>query len=333
MTQPLSHHDPRGLAVATSNPHYPSSESLCLIPHPLLFACPTHTLTLQVGAPDQATRAAAGLAIHGTNNTYTAAPPAYAASAPPAPISNYWLPQEPSAQALGFQDNTYPADDVGQWPQLPPHSVPEQQPASFGYPGTLPPGSRNSTPNIRVITSDLPEFQQQPQDNFPSATSHSSNSTVPLEEIQQTGNYFHYMPFDNTHLSPHNTHFMHQVPQQQDMRTPPRSPTTPQATSGEQFSRKRRHSEMSEGAQVQPHPHSAGGSRSGSVVSLQPEQSGEDDRSPRTRTNTKQRPDPPVNTEGKYICNFSAACDGQIFDRKCEWRWVDSKDILSSELS
>ena len=305
MTQPLQ----RGQAVATSHPHYPHSESLCLERSSVLYACSTNALTPRVGAPDQAATASAGLSIHGTNNTYTAAPRAYADSAPPADTNN-WLPQD-FQQDLGFPDNTYTADDVGPWPQLPPQSVPEQQPASFTYPGTLPPHRNPSTPSIRVTTdfSGFPDFYQQPQDPHHSASSYTSNSSVPLQEST------HYISYNNAHLSPQ-TRFMH--PEQRDMQTPPHSPRTPHVATGEQISRKRSHSEMSGGAQV--HPHSAGGSRSGSITSLQPEQSGEE-HSPRNRT--IKRGDPPTNSENKYTCDFSPECGDLTFDRKCEWRWVD----------
>ena len=44
-----------------------------------------------------------------------------------------------------------------------------------------------------------------------------------------------------------------------------------------------------------------------------------EDYSPRGSRSFK-RHDPPVNDQGKYYCNFSVECDGQTFDRKCEWR-------------
>ncbi|CAK1355688.1 unnamed protein product [Cercospora beticola] len=40
-----------------------------------------------------------------------------------------------------------------------------------------------------------------------------------------------------------------------------------------------------------------------------------------------KRGDPPMNTEGKYICNFSDDCNGQVFERKCEWsKHMDKHD-------
>ncbi|KAM3418456.1 hypothetical protein BST61_g4442 [Cercospora zeina] len=40
-----------------------------------------------------------------------------------------------------------------------------------------------------------------------------------------------------------------------------------------------------------------------------------------------KRGDPPMNPDGKYICNFSDDCFGQTFERKCEWsKHMDKHD-------
>ncbi|KAK3704017.1 hypothetical protein LTR37_014121 [Vermiconidia calcicola] len=301
MAQPLEHSQHRGLTVAT---------------HPLYSSAPDH----------QAAHAATGLAI-GTNNTYTAAPRAgYAASsAPQQQIANNWsLPQEDFSQTqdLGFaQDNAYGADDVGHWQQVP-QSAPEHNSNTYSYPDTaLPPRSqRPLTPDIRVTTTDLnafPGYHQQAQDLY-SAASASSTSSYPLREAP-------YQHFTTTHLSPQTPRYMNSADEKMQ-HTPPVSPHSPQlGPAGDQSSRKRRHSEMSGDVQAHPQINSGGHSRAGSVLSLQQDNSGEEEFSPRSRT--IKRADPPTNAESKYVCNFSTECNALTFDRKCEWsKHMDKHD-------
>ena len=315
MAAPHSQANFRGLnSLATSHPpSQPSGESR--FAENASCACPTAlALTLQAGVTEAGAHASPSLAIHRTNNTYTAAPSGYADSAPPADANN-WLPEENFATGLGFQANAYPAD-VDSWQQLPPQSLPEQQQTAFAYPEPSPPPRNPLTPTIRVTTdfSNLAGFQQQPQDIYHSATSVSSNSSIP----QLPEAYYHnpYAPHAQ-HLSPQGAHFpMHQ--EQQEMQTPPHSPRHPHSPQngpgGEQISRKRSHSLMSEGHQTRPH---SAGSRSGSIASAAAQSPGEE-YSPRNRA--FKRPDPPMNTDNKYYCDFSEECSGSTFDRKCEWR-------------
>ena len=312
MTQPHNNPQHSRMMVATTHPVSRSRESLS-------DSCLSHTpANAKAEAHDPTS---AGLAIHDTNNTYTAAPSA-SAYAPSAEPNNWSLPEENFAtngvNGLGSFDNTYSADVGFPGWQLQNQSLPEQQSHRYEYPETLPQRSRGpSTPSIRVTTdfSHFPGFQPQPQDIYHSATSISSNSSVPLDT-------HNYTPHSASYLSPQNARgFMAAPSDPRDMQTttPPRSPNSPHGPAiGEQISRKRSHSVMSgAAAPTHQHPHSAGGSRSGSVASIAPEQSGEE-HSPRSRT--KPRPDPPTNMENKFICNHSPECAGQTFDRKCEWR-------------
>ena len=312
MSAPHSQANFRGLnSLATSHPpSQPSGESR--FAEKAICACPTAlVLTLQAGVTEAVAHASPSLAIQHTNNTYPAAPSGYADSAPPADANN-WLPEENFATGLGFPANAYPAD-VGSWHHLPSQSLPEQPGTGFVYQAPSPLRSRNPlTPTIRVDTSNLPGFQQQPQDTYLSATSVSSSSSIPPQDT-----YYHN-PYAShaQHLSPQGTHFhMHQ--EQQEMQTPPHSPHAPSPVNGpggEQISRKRSHSEISGGHQAQPQ---SAGSRSGSIASV-PAQSPGEEYSPRNRS--LKRPDPPMNTDNKYYCDFSAECTGLTFDRKCEWR-------------
>ena len=310
MTQPQPHprsqNLPRGLTVATSpQPQPHSSESLLCPANDICLFHPS--ANVQAGAPDQVPHTAPGLAIQGTNNTYTAAPSAYSPSVAPAHTAG-WLPQDTSATGLTYPDNAFAAD-VDSWgQQFPQHSLPEQQASQFDLIGTLPPqGQSRVTPTIR-LTTDLDNFsgyQQQPQDIY-SATSHSSNSSAHLQDSPYVFNQY------AGHLSPQNTRFMHL--EQREMQTPPRSPQ--EAAIGDQNPRKRSHSIMSGGAGAQPQ--SAVDSISASPGAHSP---GDEYSSPRNRTAFK-RGDPPVNHENKFVCDFSAECTGLTFDRKCEWRYV-----------
>ena len=292
----------RGLnSLATSQSH--SSESL--YDAHTRPARPTHQLvTQQAGASSAVPHASVGIDVRGTNNTYTtAAPSAYDAQSADTSGAHWTLPQE-DFSGLGFPDSAYAAP-TGAWNQLPSQTLPEQHTTGFVYAETLPPRSRHSlTPQIRV-TTDLPGFpqNQQPEDNYLSATSVSSaGSFHPATTYPQQ-----YIG----HLSPQN-YYMN--PEQSEMRTPPRSPQTHENPAvGEPITRKRSYSEMSAG--VQAHAHSAG-SRSRSVSAAGNSPGG--DYSPRNRA--VKRPDPPMNTENKYICDFSAECSPLTFDRKCEWR-------------
>ena len=61
----------------------------------------------------------------------------------------------------------------------------------------------------------------------------------------------------------------------------------------------------------------SGHSRNNSDASHAQDNSAEEEFSPRSRT--VKRPDPPINAQQKFYCNVSSECEGQTFDRKCEW--------------
>lgn len=268
-------------------------------------------LTHQAGAPTPVAHGRGGLAVHRSNNTYTAAPPAYDSAPQGAATSNNWLPQDGGfGTSFAIQANAYAAD-VGPWQHLAQHALPnQQQQAQFHvYPEALPPRSQNArTPDIRVITAvpNNSDYQPQPQDLNYSATSVSSAaSTLPPQDPFFSTSY-------NAHLGVHNPHFM-PAEQQEKMQTPPHSPH--HTITGDQNPRKRSYSDISGGAVG--HPASAGGSRSGSVMSHGEHSMGED-YSPRNRA--FKREDPPMNADNKYVCTFAPDCAALVFDRKCEWR-------------
>lgn len=323
----------RGSSLPTSHLHYSTGESLLLLSLPPCQREATlpvpHTLTRQAGAHDQqqVLVTSAGQAHNNTSSAAPLAPYDYAAPAAPADWS---LPQENfSSGDLGFHyANSYVQADVGtSWQAVPEYQQDLSRPVDAT---TLPQRARNSlTPSIRVTTdfSQLQDFQQ-PQDIYHSATSHSSTSTHFPQEIWSN-------PYTNTHLSPQTSRYP--MPEATEMRTPPRSPhSTHEVVAGEQISRKRSHSVMSGGAPPiapQLQQSSANGSRASSAAPNPAEQyameqysaeqydtqqySGEE-HEPKART--IKRGEPPTNNENKYICDFAEECQGQTFDRKCEWR-------------
>lgn len=256
-----------------------------------------------------------GLAVPGTNNTFS-----NASAAAPAPANAYtasaqslWVPQDyPSGSAgLAFDNNSaYPADDIS-WLQT-------QQPGLVYEQQSLPPRPRNpSTPAIRV-TTEFPGAQDfsQPQDATTYSAS-SANSSLPPQDFNLYNNYH------SGHLSPQRPRFM---PQDSENMQTPVSPVSAQnsphdTSMAEQVSRKRSHSEMSQ--QEVAAIANAAHSRSGSIVSAtgaSPNEVSDDYFPKRLNSRAFKRGDPPMNEEHKFICDFSEECRGQTFDRKCEWR-------------
>ena len=306
MTQPQ--HAPffgGGQSMATAHPqNYPSESSAV----PDFEPVPRPRANVPEAAPDQA--AAPGY----SNNAFPAAPRVPTYSAPPGVVYNS-LPQDP-AQFLDFHSagSTYGADHDGNlWP---PNTVPGQQPSNYyAHSSTLPPQSHSPTAqaaqNLRVNTSNFQGFEpHQPQD-YLSATPVSATSA------NSGHNYGQF-------LSPQDVR-ARQLPMtspdqpDQQYTTPKSESPVPQSLLAYQHSRKRSYGEMTEGGQ--PHVHSRNGSRAGSETYQHNQQSGDDGSPDRQRSNTTvNRPDPPTNKDGKYICTVSADCASHAFDRKCEWK-------------
>ena len=234
-----------------------------------------------------------------------------------------------SAAATHFHLETA---QVGAWQQL----LPEPHNTSFALPSDLPPPRLTrdeSTPTIRVFTDPaaFPPFAQQHQeasipDAYPSAASVSPGSST-HHPFQEPARPYYTTPNNITTaiLSPHAQQLM--SVDRREMQTPPRSPYEQQQqqqqhvdATGVLVTRKRSHSAMSaehapdDMSHLQHNHH-----RSPSMHSMN------DGRSPQgegfsPRTRTVKRDDPPVNQEGKYFCIYAPECEGQIFDRKCEWR-------------
>lgn len=279
--------------------------------------CLSGPLTWHTGTPEQAPHAAPGLVHAHTNNllAYTTQPPStYAQEFGLAAASGY--------SDFSFTNNAYgstAAVDAAAWnnPGIPVSVAAQPQPHSqfqtrpVGQAATLPPRSRH-TPAPTIITTDLSQFPQQlPQDyhNY-SATSVSPSSTVPLQEATSYHNFPHPQ-FDNSHLSPHSPYMAETFPpeaQEMQTTTPPRSPN--ELHMGEQMSRKRSHSQISNGPPFLPVEGSNHGSQMG-------------DEEFDTGRLQISRPDPLMNQARKYLCNFQEEeCAHLTFDRKCEWRYV-----------
>ncbi|TKA31228.1 hypothetical protein B0A54_15283 [Friedmanniomyces endolithicus] len=237
--------------------------------------------------------------------------------------------------------NAYPADPTA-WPLS---SVADLEPRfDVRAASHLPPRSRLLTPpQIRLITSDdLLYGSQQPQDPN-SYHSASSASSIPLHEDTSSNAYSLYP------ITPHNyTMAQVQAPEapmngmhnHSILPENPHSPLHDPALMG-QGGRKRSHSEMSHQGMMYEMPppnypepphlqqEEAPRSRPGSAASAGPNSASPgagDDYSPRGSRSFK-RGDPPVNAENRYFCNFAAECDGQTFDRKCEWsKHMDKHD-------
>ncbi|KAK0839942.1 hypothetical protein LTS02_003584 [Friedmanniomyces endolithicus] len=273
---------------------------------------------------------------------YRAAP----SSAWPTHAAQVCWPQDQSILAGPSGTNTslynaYPADPTA-WPVS---SVADLEPRfDVRAASHLPPRSRLLTPpQIRLITSDdLLYGAQQPQDPN-SYHSASSASSIPLHEETFSNAYSLYP------ITPHN----YSMAQVQAPEAPmngmhnhtilPENPHSPLHDPAlmVQGGRKRSHSEMSHQGMMYEMPppnypepphlqqEEAPRSRPGSVASAGPNSASPgavDDYSPRGSRSFK-RGDPPVNTENRYFCNFAAECDGQTFDRKCEWsKHMDKHD-------
>ncbi|KAK1812131.1 hypothetical protein LTR12_013519 [Friedmanniomyces endolithicus] len=270
--------------------------------------------------------------------------------------SSAWPPAPPTEQVCWPQDhsilagpsgtntalyNAYPADPTA-WPLS---SVADLEPRfDVRAASHLPPRSRLLTPpQIRLITSDdLLYGSQQPQDPN-SYHSASSASSIPLHEDTFSNAYPLYP------ITPHNyTMAQVQAPEapmngmhnHSILPENPHSPLHDPALMG-QGGRKRSHSEMSHQGMMYEMPppnypepphlqqEEAPRSRPGSAASAGPNSASPgagDDYSPRGSRSFK-RGDPPVNAENRYFCNFAAECDGQTFDRKCEWsKHMDKHD-------
>lgn len=283
-----------------------------------------------IGPPDQAAHATSGVVFSHTNNS-----PAFATQPPSAyaHAQTAWqVPEDTFPSSLGF-----PADNsaysphaavAGSWNQgIPVSSYPaaphahaqpllsQTRPGPVDFSGQehLPQRSRHpSTPSIRVTTdfSQLYPPPQEPQDvNAYSATSISTNSSVPLQESTSYQNW-QQQQFNQTHLSPHSPYMADVLPEGQ-VTTPPRSPHDLQL--GELLTRKRSHSQMSAGGPNGGPYQPAEGSHSGSQVG--------DNEFPSPGRIEVHRPEPLMNENRKYMCNFGGEeCEHLIFDRKCEWR-------------
>ncbi|KAK0920751.1 hypothetical protein LTR91_002795 [Friedmanniomyces endolithicus] len=272
--------------------------------------------------------------------------------------SSAWPPQAPTEQVCWPQDhsilarpssgtntsplyNAYPADPTA-WPVS---SVADLEPRfDVRAASHLPPRSPLLTPpQIRLITSDdLLYDAQQPQDPN-SYHSASSASSIPLHEDT----------FSNAYSLYPNTQHNYTMAQVQAPEAPmngmhnhsmvPENPHSPLHDPAlmVQGGRKRSHSEMSHQGMMYEMPppnypepphlqqEEAPRSRPGSAASAGPNSASPgagDDYSPRGSRSFK-RGDPPVNTENRYFCTFAAECDGQTFDRKCEWsKHMDKHD-------
>lgn len=306
--------------MATSHPptSYPS-ESSSVPDISVIRACPTSRANVPEAAPDQAAAPSAHAAVgHAgySNNAFPAAPRASYAAAPPAVQASYSLPQD-HAQYFTFQpsDSTSygAADSDGHlWP---PNTVPgQQQPSNYyAHPSTLPPHSPIPTAhpgqNLRVETSSFLGFEPHQPQEF-SATPVSATSA------HSGQNYGQFLSPSDVRPRP----LPMTSPEQPDQQytTPKSESPVPHALLA-QHSRKRSYGEMTEGGQ--PQIHSRNGSRAGSETYQHNQPSGDDGSPDRQRSNTTvHRPDPPTNKDGKYVCNVSSECNGQTFDRKCEWK-------------
>ncbi|CAK4034737.1 hypothetical protein SEPMUDRAFT_78740 [Lecanosticta acicola] len=231
--------------------------------------------------------------------------------------STGWLPQESSSPALG----SYFHPSHTTWP------------ANVSAPGLLydpspsPHTSRNP-PSIRVITAwdgsgdqDFP----QPQDAPFSA---SSASPLPHDYAPYNSDFY-----DSGHLGP----LPYQMPQESENMQTPVSPVSATANSPQDQSmgepqlqqfptRKRSHSVMSQAdaAALMDNTHH---SRSGSVASVTAGSPNDPTDDYPRGSRAFKRGEPPQNSENKFICTFSDECQGQTFDRKCEWsKHMDKHD-------
>lgn len=343
-SRPASHLEYSPMSLSHNNSSTPSPgrresrNSIAALPIPP----DTHQST---GADDQLVSARQNLAIPGQHYIITAPPQSHAYPQSATHFSGC-LPEDfsSSSSAILGQNNNTDAE-TGAWPQL---GLIDQKPEEPGFSNIPTQPSRElatRTPRIKVTTHHSPSAQfSQPQ-----AYVTSSASTLPPES-----NYFYQNQYSDGRLSPNPTPYMphetelmqapiaelsgHDTPHdpalgdpqmqqqapQQEMHelAPPEQQTHSQYDPPQQHEqpyqpRKRSHSEMSqqEGALQQALQEHARAESVHSPNGVSPT----DDYSPRGSRAFK-RGDPPVNAQGKYICEYSEECIGQVFDRKCEWR-------------
>ena len=293
--------------------HSQTRESWCTTP---ILPVPRCT-NLPEGSGDQAGDSRLRIAGADTNNAYpnAAAPSSYADSTYSA---RGWVPQEysPSSSAdLNLhQDSAYPVDVVATWPAY------VQQPQGAGYDPSrsLPQRSPSHlTPTIRV-TTDFTNSAQAPGFSQPQETIYSPSYPSSLPPQQQQPQPFPFNQYPSGHLGLQRRTYRMQ--QDSDMQTPispgsthpsPRDP----AVLDPGTPRKRSHSVMSQQGVPGTDEHR---SRSASIVSAVGPSPTDEYSSRGSRSH--RRGDPPINAENKYYCDFSEECQGQTFDRKCEWR-------------
>lgn len=302
------------------------------------FRLSSHSHGGQAGAHDQAAHASIGIVGRHTNYTYSAPPSNYAdALAGGAHVSaaGNWLPQENFALAHGaqhFPEIPY-ADASNQW-QLPAQSIPAQHGVGLGYgpqaQGLPQQRPRHSVaPTIRLDTAfSGPSPFQTPEDPYPSSAA-SSNSSVPLREHHP--NQPTYTTYNSNNLSPHSPFMTTENPNVAPVSPVSARDSPSHAVMAEPMTRKRSHSQMSQEA---PKPQSAGvHSRQGSTASAgftsnSPHAEYYDSPTRGSRSYKRDR-QPPANEHGKYYCDASEECQGQIFDRKCEWRLVCTRAVTA----
>lgn len=296
---------------SSTRPHWSESKNLA-------SACPAPPTDSQADASPQAAGRRLSPAILDTNDTYgSEAVPSYesteTATSGRTAASN-WLPQE-SPASLG---NFFPSADNsnGTWASTADVSAPGVE---YSPPSHSSPQSARNPPSIRVTTaawhgSGDQDFSQ-PQD-----ATYSASSASPLPHD--------LLPYNSNHYAGQLAPQAYQMPSESENMQTPVSPVSATENStqdqalGEpqiqQFpTRKRSHSVMSQADpalmnDVQQHRSES----VGSGVNGANEASEEYSRGSRAF----KRGEPPTNSENKFICTFSEECQGQIFDRKCEWR-------------
>lgn len=170
-------------------------------------------------------------------------------------------------------------------------------------------------PSIRVTGTDRAAAQ-----TF--GTSQPLDATTSTSALPPTNynNYLMQTAFSSGNLSPRPSSMPHDTENMQTPVSPVSAHNSPHDTNMgdlQQMSRKRSHSVMSQQDAAIQHA-LQNHSRAPSVTSPMGASPGEE-YSPRGSRAFK-RGDPPTNGAGKYICDFAAECEGQTFDRKCEWR-------------
>lgn len=275
-------------------------------------------------------------------NVYSSLTPAaysaWSSSSSPSPVEASQCGQNQrfhSALSFGQADYTNNHAHLHQYNHPPQQHVQNSRQPIFG-----PQQARLRSVVPTITTTDLSPHQAPQDSTHHSAISDSSASSYLYHgQTPSTAAAEHFPEFSDHFLSDYSAMAAQVLAAPSDSLHAPVSPISAnspheqhqqhQPQMAESLPRKRSHSQMSHEIQL-PDDLQPNGRQSRATSNASNRQNsaspGPDDYSPKGSKSFK-RPDPPTNEIGKYICTFSDECNDLIFDRKCEWRYVNRSSL------